>query len=111
MRTAYRLCIDRLRTNSTRPQVPLANLSAHSADSRPGPEDNAMLNDLRGAVGRALASLGPRDRAVILMREMHEMTYEQMAEAMNLPLGTLKAILHRARDRLRDALIGAGVLP
>ncbi len=111
MRTAYRLCIDRLRTNSTRPQVSLANLSAHSADFRPGPEHNAMLSDLRGAIGRALASLSPRDRAVILMREMHDMTYEQMAEAMEMPLGTLKAALHRARDRLREALIGAGVTP
>ena len=111
MKTTYRLCIDRLRKRATRPQVNLADLSVVQADRGPGPEHDAMMADLRGAIGRALATLSPRDKAVILMREMSGMSYEEMAGVLDVPLGTLKVTLHRARERMRRELVGAGVSP
>ena len=39
------------------------------------------------------------------------MPYGEIAETLGMPLGTLKAALHRARDRLRRALVSAGVEP
>ena len=111
LKTTYRLCIDRLRKRATRPQVNLADLSVVQADRGPGPEHDAMMADLRGAIGRALATLSPRDKAVILMREMSGMSYEEMAGVLDVPLGTLKVTLHRARERMRRELVGAGVSP
>lgn len=111
LKTTYRLCLDQLRRRSNRPQVNLADLSVLPADHGLGPERGAMMSDLRGIIRRALATLGPRDKAVILIREMHDMSYEEMAEVLDVPLGTLKVVLHRARERLRRELIGAGVCP
>ena len=66
---------------------------------------------VRGGWGGALSALSPRDRSVVLMREMQGMSYEEMTRALDIPLGTLKAMLHRARERLRRALVGSGVTP
>lgn len=111
LKTTYRLCLDQLRKRSNRPQVSLADLSVLPADPVLGPEQGAMMTDLRGIIRRALARLGPRDKAVILMRELSGMSYEEMADVLDLPLGTLKVVLHRARERLRRELIAAGVCP
>jgi RNA polymerase sigma-70 factor (ECF subfamily) len=62
-------------------------------------------------IGRALARLSDRDRSIVLMREVHGLSYEEIATSVDLPLGTVKAALHRARERLRRELAGAGVRP
>ncbi len=111
LKTTYRLCVDQLRRRSNQPRANLADLSLLPADPVSSPERGAMMTDLRGAIRGALATLGPRDKAVILMREMHDLTYEEMAEVLDVSLGTLKVILFRARERLRRLLIGAGVCP
>ena len=51
------------------------------------------------------------DRAVIVMREIQGLPYDEIAETLGVPLGTLKARLHRARDRLRAQLCRVGVTP
>ena len=66
---------------------------------------------MREGIGKALALLSPRDRAVILMREMHGLSYAEMSHVLGLRIGTLKVALHRARERLRRELIDAGVTP
>ena len=63
------------------------------------------------AVERQLEALSPRDRAIVLMRELQGMSYEDIAESFAMPLGTLKATLHRTRERLRRSLSAAGVRP
>ena len=45
------------------------------------------------------------------MREVHGLSYNEIAANVDMPLGTVKAALHRARERLRRELIGAGVRP
>jgi RNA polymerase sigma-70 factor (ECF subfamily) len=111
MRTLHHLCIDRLRRRSSRGKRDLEDLMVPPTDSNPGPEREAGATELRTAIGRALAGLSPRDRTVVLMREVQGMSYEEIADALGVPLGTLKAALHRARNRLRLALARAGVQP
>ena len=48
---------------------------------------------------------------MVVLREIEGMGYREIAESLDVPLGTLKARLHRARERLRQRLIGAGVTP
>jgi RNA polymerase sigma-70 factor (ECF subfamily) len=61
---------------------------------------------LGALIARALARLAPEYRAVFLLREYHELTYEEIAEALSIELGTVRSRLARARAALRAALKG-----
>jgi RNA polymerase sigma-70 factor (ECF subfamily) len=56
-------------------------------------------------IQRALAKLDEGHRLVIVLRDMEHMTYEEIAEITAVAIGTVKSRLHRARTRLRRALI------
>ena len=110
LRTAHRLCLDRLRQRVARPQAEPEMLDEIAADHG-RPDREAAGRQLGVKIEAALASLSPRDRSLLLLREVHGMPYEEMADTLSVPLGTLKAALHRARERCRQALLGAGVRP
>ena len=50
----------------------------------------------------AVAQLRPEYRACILLRHVEGRPYEEIAEMLDLPLGTVKTYIHRARDGLQD---------
>ena len=77
----------------------------------PGPARLAESSELGAVIQKGLDTLAPLDRAVIVMREVQGLPYDDIAQALGLPLGTLKARLHRARERLRTRLTRAGVAP
>lgn len=110
-RTVHNLCVDRRRRRSVRREADVAELSDRIEDRSPGPDRDAGARQTRRAILRAMEGLSERDRGVLIMREAQGMAYEEIAEALGVPLGTLKAVLHRARERLRRALVGAGVEP
>ena len=112
LRTTHRLCLDRLRRRAARPEVSeeLSPVSAWT-DPAPDPERHAAAQALGGILERALGRLTPRDRAIVLLREVEGVPYEEIAETLGLPLGTVKAALHRSRERLRETLLRAGVHP
>jgi RNA polymerase sigma-70 factor (ECF subfamily) len=58
------------------------------------------------AVGRAIASLPEHSRAVVILREYHDLDYDEIAAALVIDLGTVKSRLSRARRQLRDQLAG-----
>ena len=60
----------------------------------------------RQALVRALEALAPEYREAIVMREMHGLSYKEIAEAADVPIGTVMSRLARARDRLLLALGG-----
>ncbi len=55
-------------------------------------------------VQQALARLSPEHRAVLVMKDMEGQKYENMAEALQVPIGTIRSRLHRARLELREIL-------
>ena len=55
--------------------------------------------------------LDHRDRAIVLLREVEGLSYEEIAGTLGLKLGTLKATLHRTREKLRASLMRAEVTP
>lgn len=109
LRTTHRLCIDRIRRKNTATTVGLDDLAGPPAAGEPGPVRQMERQELRAKVMAALAALSPRDRAVMLMREYNDMSYEEIADALGMSLAALKTTIHRARGRLRHALNGAGV--
>jgi RNA polymerase sigma-70 factor (ECF subfamily) len=60
--------------------------------------------ELGTAIERAIARLRPEYRSCILLRHVEGYSYEEIAETMDLPLGTVKTYIHRARNELRGYL-------
>lgn len=74
------------------------------ASPEAGPEALAAAGDEKARLERALARLTPEERAVLVLRELDGMSYAEVAETLDLPLGTVKSRLVRARTVLADAL-------
>ena len=60
--------------------------------------------ELGASIERAIAQLRPEYRACIMLRHVEDRSYEEIAEIVKLPLGTVKTYIHRARHELRAAL-------
>lgn len=60
----------------------------------------------RGRLGVALAKLSTGDRDVLLLVAWGDLSYEEVANALNIPVGTVRSRLNRARRKVRDALGG-----
>jgi RNA polymerase sigma-70 factor (ECF subfamily) len=108
-RTVYRLCIDRQRRRTVRRERDLAESAGAPGCCKLEPIQLAEQTELQAAIGSALRQLSPRDRVLIVLREMQGMSCEKMAEVLEMKPSTLKSALHRARDRLGDELIRMGV--
>ena len=87
---------------------PLASLPDLRGDS---PEQAATRRQLAAALDRAVDTLRPEYRAVVVLRHHEDLDYEEIAEVMDLPLGTVKTYLHRARKELAAHLREAGLGP
>jgi len=72
--------------------------------SRPGPLDNVVARELGGTIEEAIGQLRPEYRSCIILRHIEGRSYEEIAEILGLPLGTVKTYIHRARNELRDLL-------
>jgi RNA polymerase sigma-70 factor (ECF subfamily) len=63
-----------------------------------------VADGYRGPLARALARLSAKDRDVLLLIAWGELSYEQVAEALNIPVGTVRSRLNRARRKVKSAL-------
>jgi RNA polymerase sigma-70 factor (ECF subfamily) len=68
------------------------------------PLEELEARELGGAIEQAIGALRPEYRSCILLRHVEGRSYEEIAEILELPLGTVKTYIHRARHQLRDAL-------
>lgn len=73
-------------------------------DRQESPLDAVEARELGGQIERAITQLRPEYRSCILLRHVEGRAYEEIAEILNLPLGTVKTYIHRARNELRQAL-------
>jgi RNA polymerase sigma-70 factor (ECF subfamily) len=76
-----------------------------SDDERPAPRHSEIDHvESRVSFDQALGLLQPHDRDLVRLRYAEDLTQEQVAARLDLPAGTVKVRLHRARERLRKAL-------
>ena len=68
------------------------------------PLDEVAARELGTHIERAIARLRPEYRACIMLRHVEGFSYEEIAAALELPLGTVKTYIHRARNELREYL-------
>jgi RNA polymerase sigma-70 factor (ECF subfamily) len=107
-RIAVNQAIDRYRRERRRREtlLPLAQDDHHEnlGDPDPSPERRALGRDAARRIDAALLALPERQRAVFVLRHYQEMSLEEIAASLRLPLGTVKSSLHRAIHELRHRL-------
>jgi len=92
----------------------LGRLRAHAAapvDRARGLADDALdrasAAELAPVAAAALARLSRRDREILALLAWADLTYEEIAEALDVPVGTVRSRAHRARARIRELLDAA----
>ena len=103
----YRLCLTHIR----RRKSPTGEVDfAAMASSSPGVADQVAQSEearrLKDKIWEAVDKLTVPQRASILLFYREEMSCEQIAHTLGIPMATVKSHLHRARGRLRDSLAG-----
>lgn len=89
-----------LTAESARAQTPAGALSAHhAADAE---------REMRETVRDQIANLPPKYRLVVILRHLQDLSYEEIAEVMRVPIGTVKTHLFRARAMLKERLDDLG---
>lgn len=83
--------------------IPLDNTEV-IADSAVDPAKNVEHKEIQQRVQQALNRLDPEDARIILLRDLQDVTYEEVAEMLDIPVGTVKSRLHRARQALKTSL-------
>ena len=73
-------------------------------DQATSPDAHATQVEERDRIMRALATLSEPHRAIIMLSDLEGLSYREIAEVLNIPMGTVMSRLHNARRRLRDAL-------
>jgi RNA polymerase sigma-70 factor (ECF subfamily) len=108
MRVTKNACLDVLRKRGSYRNVvaegdfePLVNATS---DEKQNPHVLIAASELRDRLMEALEKLGEPYRSIILMREVQQLSYAEVSDALELPLNTMKVYLHRGRRMLRDQL-------
>ena len=105
-RLATNVCINAIRGRKRRPTVQDPELLAQrrSNDATGDPAGTAARQDDVAAIQRAVAQLPEDYRAVVVLRYLEDMSCEDVAAAMDIPLGTVKTWLFRAREMLKQKM-------
>ena len=111
---AHNLAISELRQRNRRRMVPLPSFFSDKdseeveieiADQRQMLADDAMIaNERQAAVAKAIASLPEKYRAALVLCDIEERSYEEISAVLDLPVGTVKSRINRARNLLKEKL-------
>jgi len=106
-RLTSNICLDHLRKQKRRNTVSLTvgdeedeSTELEIMDERPQPEELVLRGEMREAVQEGLRQLSDSDRQILTLRAIGGLSYEEIAEAMEIEMGTVKSRLFRARKRL-----------
>ena len=73
-------------------------------DTSPGPESQVASEEVQELVQAAINSLDPDHRLAIILRDIQELSYEEIAQVLGIKVGTVKSRIHRARNELKKKL-------
>lgn len=111
-RIAYNLCVDRARRSQRRPDEMRLD-HPHEADeqidlpdTRWDPATQVLDGELQEVVRSAVERMSEKLRAVLLLHDSENMAYDEIAAALNIPVGTVKSRLFLARAHLQQAVTG-----
>ncbi|AQS59697.1 sigma-70 family RNA polymerase sigma factor [Desulforamulus ferrireducens] len=105
------VCRDELRKRQRRPTVSLDdnngegnNYTYEIRSTAPGPEEMLDRSETQAMIQQCLDSLSDDYRTILVMREIQELAYEEIAEILGCSLGTVKSRLSRARQALKEKI-------
>lgn len=107
-RLASNACVDLLRRENRRQADSLDEAALDLPSTEPSPQESAERKGLREQVEDGLRQLPPDYRAVLVLREIHQLRYDEIAQALSLDVGTVKSRINRGRKRLREILLQSG---
>ncbi len=119
LRIATNACYDALRVRKRRPTTSINQIIAADPDAPPrefedpGPDldQQMMTRELSAEIQQGLLTLPEDQRVVLIMSDIQGFSYEEIAQATDSQLGTVKSRLSRARGKLRDYLKSRELLP
>src|SRR5579884_3839660 len=106
-RIAYNCCLKQLELRKREKALQAAIQAEHLLDHTDKDERASMVlevHDCQNLVREQLSMLPAKYRVVLVLRHLQEMTYEEMAEILTMPIGTIKTHLFRARNLLKERL-------
>jgi RNA polymerase sigma-70 factor (ECF subfamily) len=108
IRVTRNACIDAIRKRRSYRAV-VANESYEgmlnaAADANPDPSSIMEISDLRQQLKEALRRLNDPYRTIVILREIQDMTYAEIGEALDVPMNTVRVYLYRGRRMLREQL-------
>lgn len=109
-RIAVNTCIDALRKRKRTESISLEehrqqHYNEEIADSAQTPEESYLQKEKQMQVMETIQKLSPEHKAMILMRDMEDMTYGEIAECLSLSLGTVKSRIVRAREQFKKEFL------
>jgi RNA polymerase sigma-70 factor (ECF subfamily) len=115
-RITARLAVDALRKERPGRRKDVADVpEAVLQEAAPGilatalgtnPQDTALRRELSGRIGEALDALPEAHRAILVLRELDGLSYEELAERLDIPKGTVMSRLFHARKKMQALLAG-----
>ena len=112
-RLASNACVDLLRKEGRHQTAAGPSLNDDEAvveipDESPTPHALAERTELREQIEEGLAALPEEYREILILREIHQQSYDEISEILSLDLGTVKSRINRGRKRLRKFLLESG---
>jgi RNA polymerase sigma-70 factor, ECF subfamily len=103
---ATRLALDQVRRDPANPEATPGLAMAELPAGLPRPDQDVERRKVARALMEAIQALRPRFQAAFLLREVHGLSYEEIATTLHIETGTVKSRLSRARTALQQALVG-----
>ena len=114
-RLTSNVCIDFLRSKKRRPTISLTQEEEQDGaaelevpDAAPLPEEQLLQRERQREIAAAMTQLDEEFRMILTLRVLDDLSYEQIAEVMDLKVGTVKSRLARARTKLKNILTKDG---
>jgi RNA polymerase sigma-70 factor (ECF subfamily) len=118
IRVTMNVCLSKMRSEKLRRHASLdapekgvgregrsgADRLEDSREREPDPGSGVERDELRRMMAAALLRIAPEQRAILVLRDSRDLDYDQIAEVLNIPVGTVKSRLFRARAALREAI-------
>lgn len=103
---------DLWRRRKVRRNEPLAvevgpDLGHQIVDHAESPEDNLVTHETRRRLWAAVSALSVKHREILVLRDYHDLSYQELSQVLTIPIGTVMSRLHAARRKLRSVYLSS----
>lgn len=106
-RITMNTCLDEIRRKKNKQSASLDNMLDQGwapTDEGASPEKRVMQQEMRKSIAQSIQELPEDMRSAIIMRDVHGYSFEEIADTLNVNVGTIKSRISRGREKLREKL-------